>query len=99
MVCVSTTSVDLWILPMMSTDDGGLPMNLSVLRVLRLLRLMRLLRIFRMFEDMYVLIVAFAMSLQSMAWLTVLIVMGIYLCAIFLTQVVGQDEEYRDLEF
>jgi Ca2+-binding EF-hand superfamily protein len=52
-----------------------------------------------MFEDMYILIVAFAMSLQSMAWLTVLIVLGLFLCSIFLTQVVGQDDGYRDLDF
>lgn len=94
-ICVGTTSVDLWILPLVS-GDGGLP-SLSVLRVLRLLRLIRLLRIFRMFEGMYVLIVAFAMSLQSMAWLTVLIVLGIFLCAIFLTQLVGHDKGYEDL--
>jgi len=75
---------------------AGLRM-ISVFRILRLFRLVRLLRIFKMFNDLYTVVCAFGSSLQSIMWVTILLVLGLFFCAILVTQMLGQNAEYSEL--
>lgn len=51
-----------------------------------------------MFHDLYTVVCAFGASLQSIMWVTVLLVLGLFFCAILITQALGQNPEFSDLE-
>jgi len=80
--------VDLYILPMFFRD---VELNyFNALRVLRLVRALRIIRIFRVFHDLVNIFNAFKEALSVVLWLSMLILILDYICAIFLTETVGK---------
>jgi len=80
--------VDLYILP---TFFLGVESNwLDALRVLRLVKALRIIRIFRVFHDLVNIFNAFKEALSVVLWLSMLILILDYICAIFLTETVGK---------
>jgi hypothetical protein len=63
---------------------------MQVLRVLRLFRLMRLLKLLTVCRELRMIMDAFVQAFRSVAWVFIMLVIICYMCAIFLTQLVGQ---------
>lgn len=59
-----------------------------ILRVLRLVRVVRIMRVLRYMSELRTLIFSISSSLKPLAWTIVLIMMMIYICAIYFTQLV-----------
>lgn len=93
-VLVLIGTLDLWILPLCTMGGGNnIGYKLSVirmLRVLRLLRVLRVIRLFRMFHQLYLIMQAFTKAFQMVMLISVLVFILDYVCAIILTQSVGQ---------
>eukprot|EP00927_Polykrikos_kofoidii_P013850 TRINITY_DN16022_c0_g1_i1.p1 TRINITY_DN16022_c0_g1~~TRINITY_DN16022_c0_g1_i1.p1 ORF type:complete len:530 (-),score=109.32 TRINITY_DN16022_c0_g1_i1:89-1678(-) len=110
-------TLDLWILPLVQTlhpenaEESEAEVSSShfgysfsvvrLLRILRLLRVLRVIRLFRMFHQLFLIMQAFAKALQIVGVISVLVLILDYVCAIALTQGVGQnaaqwgDDAYR----
>jgi len=69
---------------------------LTVLRIVRLAKLVRVVRLVRMFRSLYVTVMAFKNALSSLMYIALLMIMGLFLCAIFTTSTIGRDAELRD---
>jgi len=70
--------------------SNAIPVNFSflrLLRVLRLVRLVRLVRLLRFIRDLRTLVTSIFGSLQSLGWTILLLVLIIYVVALFFTQV------------
>ena len=81
-----------WIVPLYGGQAGGSARAFTVFRVLRILRVTRLLRILRQ-RDLWMLVEGIMGSLRSFFWAMVLLAAFIYISALFLRVVVGQDSE------
>merc|ERR1719253_1936581 len=93
--------LDVWILSQMgggsdessSGDDEeqGLK-QFSVLRVLRLLRVMRIARLFKFLKELWLILKGILDSFRTLAWVSLLLVVVLYICSIFFTQMIGKAE-------
>lgn len=86
--CVLCAALDLWVFKTMGGGGGAMKL-MTALRVVRLLRLARLLRVFRMFRELYVICVGLIEAVKSITWVAVILVLVVYINAIFLTQMIG----------
>jgi len=95
--------VDTWILSAVVQDaeGGGNLRVLSVLRVIRMMRLARLIRLLRSFRELWLIVNGLIESMKTLFWVSLLLVLFLYVCAIFLTMQVGKNDlmymEYRKL--
>lgn len=94
-------SLDLWILPLLTVDSGASSMGyklsaMRMLRVLRLMRVLRVIRLFRMFHQLFLIMQAFTKAFQMVLLISILVVILNYVCAIILTQAVGQPSDEWD---
>lgn len=97
-VCVLGSIVDVWLIPLFSGGDAPALRSLSILRMLRLVRVVRLLRLFKMFEDLHIIISSFAASLKSIFWVAILVFLGMFICSILTTQLIGQNSYFADVK-
>lgn len=70
-------------------------LNFSVFRVLRLLRfvrIIRLVRVLRSFDDLRVLVTSITRSWRPLCWTVILLVLNIYLVAVYFTQLVHDNK-------
>jgi len=96
---VSIAVLDTWIMTPMANanpDGGGNSRVLSTLRVLRMLRLVRLIRLLRMFRELWMIVQGLIDSLKTLVWVTMLMILFIYVCAIFTTLQIGHNDEVYD---
>jgi hypothetical protein len=89
--------VETWILPFVNSGNQGLQM-LTLLRIFRLVRLIRVVRLVRMFRALYISVMAFKAALSSIFYICIIMVMGLFICAIFTTSTIGRDEDLKILE-
>jgi len=61
------------------------------LRVLRLFRCLRLIRLFAIFRELEIIMDAFFKAFTPVFWVSLLVVLFDYVCAVFLTQMVGHN--------
>jgi len=81
----------LYLLPLLiHGKKGG---AVSTLRLLRMLRVLRILRLFKVFHELSVILAAFLRAFSAVMWVSVLTVILDYVCAVFLTKVVGHNAE------
>lgn len=84
-----------------ATDGGGDLKVLSVLRVVRMARLARLVRLLKIFKQLWLIVSGLAQSMKTLGWVSILLVLLIYVCAIFLTMQIGHApeiyQEYKKL--
>lgn len=84
--------IDIWILSMIG-GGGGLKM-LSVLRILRVFRIMRLLRMVKSLRDLTLVVNGFVDAMKTSFWVSLLLLLLLYIFAIFCSQSVGQPGIY-----
>jgi voltage-gated sodium channel len=90
-VCLVILSViETWILNFM--DESGRLRVLGLIRCVRMVRLIRVFRLVRMFSPLYATVMAFKEALSGLLSICAIMVGGIYVCAIFITGVVGRGE-------
>lgn len=65
---------------------------MRMLRVLRLIRIIRLVRVMRLISELRTIVVSIAGSMRSLLWTVVLLLLMIYIVAVYLTQLVS---DYR----
>jgi len=82
--------VETWILNFV--EKGGRLRVIGLLRIIRLIRLVRVVRLIRMFRALYVTVMAFKEALSGLVYICIIMVGGVYVCAIFMTAVVGRSE-------
>jgi len=91
--------VDVWIMKALQSE-GSLK-SFSVLRVIRMLRLARLIRLLKVFKELWLVVSGLIESMKTLGWVSVLLVLFVYVCGIFLTMQVGHNperyEEYKKL--
>jgi len=82
-----------------TTDRGGVSSvhnrgfsGMRVLRILRVIRIIRLVRVLRLIGELRTIVVCILGSLRSLAWTVVLLLMMIFMTAVYLTHIVS---EYR----
>jgi len=72
---------------------------LTTLRTVRLLRLCRVLRLFRFFKELWILAQGIIQATRALGWVMVLLLMVLFICAIFMTRTLGQDPKtLREVE-
>jgi len=62
--------------------------GLNIVRVLRLMRVVRIVRIIRFLSELRTLVVSILNSMRSLFWTIVLLILGIYLVAVYFTQLI-----------
>lgn len=89
---VVTSVIDVWILGILGPLLGLPKINMklvSLLRLLRFTRLTRLVRLFRMFKELTLVAQGFLMSVTTLFWAFVFLLVIVYSAAIFVRQVWG----------
>jgi voltage-gated sodium channel len=100
-ILVSSGYVSLFLMRVLKTSDGGDSVvgMLTTLRTVRLLRLCRVLRLFRFFKELWILAQGIIQATRALGWVMVLLVMVLFICAIFMTRTLGQDPDtLREIE-
>merc|ERR1719265_189935 len=90
---VSMAILDGWILAVVAGNEGSPLGNLSVLRILRVMRVMRLARLLKIFKELWMIIKGIIDSLRTMFWVSMLLLLILYVCAILCTTVIGGARE------
>ncbi|CAD7964270.1 unnamed protein product [Amoebophrya sp. A25] len=90
-IVIVASAIDVWGVQLMSGDDFG---NVSALRVLRLLRVLRSIKLIRYFRDLWLLVHGLGRALCSIFWVMMLLGLVIYVCALFLTSQVQNNDFY-----
>merc|ERR1712070_474560 len=88
---VSMAILDGWVLAVLAGNEGSPLGNLSVLRILRILRVMRLARLLKVFKELWMIIKGIMDSLRTMFWVSMLLLLILYVCAILCTTVIGGE--------
>jgi len=81
-------------------SDSMVPQNLSfarLLRILRLVRVIRLVRILRLIRELRMLVASISNSMKSLGWTLLLLLLMIYIVALYLTQTVTDHRVEADL--
>eukprot|EP00746_Dinoflagellata_sp_MGD_P143834 gnl/MRDRNA2_/MRDRNA2_76617_c0_seq3.p1 gnl/MRDRNA2_/MRDRNA2_76617_c0~~gnl/MRDRNA2_/MRDRNA2_76617_c0_seq3.p1 ORF type:complete len:563 (+),score=100.78 gnl/MRDRNA2_/MRDRNA2_76617_c0_seq3:120-1691(+) len=102
MLLVSAGIADTWIMTLIIQRDGvnsdrqdlQFVTLLRIVRLLRLARILRILRIFRFFKELLLLAQGIMGAIKALFWAMMLIVLILYVCAIFATKLLGK----RDLD-
>jgi hypothetical protein len=86
------SAVDVWIFSVQSEGEGHGGGNVSSLRVLRLARVLRSVKLLRYFKDLYLLMNGLARAFKTINWVMLLLGLVIYVCAMFMTNLIGRNE-------
>jgi len=93
-VLVLLSILDTFLLQTLSS--GSALRQLTVLRVAKMFRLVRLIRLLSMFKELWLVVSGLIQSLRTILWVSVLILMVVYVLAIILTMQVGQSPKFDD---
>lgn len=74
----------------------GILRVLSLFRVFGLVRLVRIVSRYRLLEELHLVIKGLIESARTLAWTVLLITVFLYICAVFLTKQIGQNDEVYD---
>ncbi|CEM04539.1 unnamed protein product [Vitrella brassicaformis CCMP3155] len=74
--------------------QGGKLRALSILRIARMLRLVRLVRLLRMFRELWLIVFGLIQSLKTLGWVALLLLLILYVMAIFITIMVGKEPQF-----
>mmetsp|Transcript_30483 Transcript_30483/g.78840 ORF Transcript_30483/g.78840 Transcript_30483/m.78840 type:complete len:481 (-) Transcript_30483:106-1548(-) len=89
---VNLSVFDVWVLA--AAGGGGALKKFAVLRVLRLLRMLRIVRLLRVFRELFLILKGITDSVRPVFWASLLMLIILYVCAIFTTQVIGGSDAY-----
>lgn len=88
MVVVAFTLMDRWLYV--------LNVNPAILRLLRVIRLVRLVRLLRSFQALAVIAEGFFKSLESVMWISTIVLTLVFGCATVTTRLIGRAEPYNE---
>mmetsp|Transcript_73671 Transcript_73671/g.137688 ORF Transcript_73671/g.137688 Transcript_73671/m.137688 type:complete len:459 (+) Transcript_73671:40-1416(+) len=74
--------------------EGGKLRLLTILRILRIVPAVRLVRSWTAFKELWLLVGGLVTSIKALGWVFSMLILIIYVCAIFITTEVGQFDEY-----
>jgi len=72
--------------------SGGAVRLFTVLRTLRILRLVKLVRMFPAFRELWLLVGGFVNSLKALAWVSMVVILVLYVCSVLVTTEIGQND-------
>lgn len=80
-----------------SLEAEGDLKSFSVLRVVRMMRLVRLIRLLKVFKELWLVVSGLMDSMRTLGWVSVLLILFVYVCGIFTTMSVGHNADvYSD---
>lgn len=88
---VNMAVVDVWL--MKALGGGGALKKFSVLRILRIMRIARMVRLMKTFQSLWLIIKGMIDSTRMIGWVALLLLMSLYVCAIFCTRRIGHEVE------
>jgi voltage-gated sodium channel len=98
-IIVAGAILDAYLLPLIGfcmellgrqkSSSGNLGQIMMMLRMARLLRMLRLIRLIKSIPPLYVLVQGIAKAMQGMAWVVVLTVLLLYICALLAVKLIG----------
>eukprot|EP00746_Dinoflagellata_sp_MGD_P001251 gnl/MRDRNA2_/MRDRNA2_102345_c0_seq1.p1 gnl/MRDRNA2_/MRDRNA2_102345_c0~~gnl/MRDRNA2_/MRDRNA2_102345_c0_seq1.p1 ORF type:complete len:502 (+),score=97.84 gnl/MRDRNA2_/MRDRNA2_102345_c0_seq1:88-1593(+) len=92
---VTMSVLDNWMIKP-AIGDGSALSQLSVLRVLRVLRVARMARLLKVFKELWIILKGILESLRVMFWVTVLLLLTLYVCSILCVDLLGRKENGFD---
>mmetsp|Transcript_19132 Transcript_19132/g.47830 ORF Transcript_19132/g.47830 Transcript_19132/m.47830 type:complete len:481 (+) Transcript_19132:751-2193(+) len=90
-VLVVLNIADTWVMQP-SNVSGGLR-AFTVFRVIRILRLVRIIKILQGFHQLFLLVSGLANAMRTLFWVAVMLFIMLYTCAIYMTLIIGHDDE------
>jgi hypothetical protein len=69
---------------------------MTLLRMFRLLRMLRVFRLFRMFKQLYLLATGFGEALMAVVWVSLMLFLLLFVCAIVLTHICADQYQDKD---
>lgn len=72
---------------------------LTAFRIIRMVRVVRNVRLLRMFRELWMVVRAFIDSLATLGWVSLLLVLSCYICAVYVCMVVAKVPENREKWF
>ena len=97
-VLVNIALVDVWLLKLFFPEQAGAMKNLAILRLLRLCRLARMVKFLRLFKELWLIVSGVAASLKTIVWVSILLLIVLYIAGIFFTLTLGQNREDFDYQ-
>eukprot|EP00400_MALV-I_sp_L67-5_P000020 gene20-395_t len=91
-VLVIIAIVDTWILTPFTSECGALRM-ITAMRILRMLKLVPLVRRMSFLKELWLITSGLVESLKTLAWVSVLLMLFLYVCGIFVTMQIGQNSD------
>merc|ERR1719335_1757806 len=70
----------------------------TLLRTFRLLRILRVFRLFRMLKQLYLLATGFAEALSAVVWVSLMLFLCLYVCAIVLTRMCAPQYQHEGVD-
>merc|ERR1719199_162015 len=95
-ILVSSGYLSLFLMKVFTSQSEGQESfvgMLTTLRTVRLLRLCRVLRLFRFFKELWILAQGIIQATRALGWVMVLLLMVLFICAIFMTRTLGHAPE------
>lgn len=89
---VLLTCLDTFVITPLATESKDFDV-FSVLRVLRLLRVVRIVRLLKYFKELWLLVVGVADAVRTLLWANMLILLVIFMYAVFFRKVIGSMQE------
>ncbi|CAD7962108.1 unnamed protein product [Amoebophrya sp. A25] len=90
-VLVVLNIVDTWV--MQPSNTSGSLRAFTVFRVIRILRLVRIIKILKVFHQLFLLVSGLSNAMRTLFWVAVMLFIMLYTCAIYMTLVIGHDDE------
>eukprot|EP00746_Dinoflagellata_sp_MGD_P144303 gnl/MRDRNA2_/MRDRNA2_77049_c0_seq1.p1 gnl/MRDRNA2_/MRDRNA2_77049_c0~~gnl/MRDRNA2_/MRDRNA2_77049_c0_seq1.p1 ORF type:complete len:812 (+),score=143.37 gnl/MRDRNA2_/MRDRNA2_77049_c0_seq1:145-2580(+) len=87
--------VDIWIMKMVrsGSDDTKLK-RFSMFRIMRIMRTLRFIRLLKVFKELWLILKGMISSVKTIFWASLLLMMLLYVAAIFCVQIIGQSDLY-----
>jgi voltage-gated sodium channel len=93
-ILVALAVLETWILTPLGS--GSNMRMFSTLRVVRMFRLVRLIRLLKMFKELWLVVNGLVESLKTLGWVSILLLLFLYIMAILTTMQIGQAHNLYD---
>ena len=94
---MNIATVNTWILGLLAGDSES-DIDVSYLRILKTLKVVRMVWLLEVFKGLWLIIHGILSSVKTIIWVSLLLGMILYVCAIFTLQLIGRNIDYGDLE-
>lgn len=95
---VAISIADAFVITPIGAQGGSMGL-MKMLRFMRLMRLIRLVRLMHLFKELWLVASGLFQSAKTLCWVALIIMVFIYICAIFTTLTIGKNNEVYDPYF